>query len=135
MARVWCKHYRGMHEKTQCEAGVLFASLEHYGTKLFSASCPCFGPEQSGDCEKKEYPTAEEMAAEEAEFAVRIAIGRGQIKLCIECACFAYRTLEQLIAEADHCEHGVMCGEWCEPCNRAYKEAQFDPENGNGESG
>jgi hypothetical protein len=23
----------------------------------------------------------------------------------------------------DHCEHGVADGDWCEPCNRAYKEA------------
>ena len=25
--------------------------------------------------------------------------------------------------EADKCEHGVAEGDWCEPCNKAYKEA------------
>jgi len=27
------------------------------------------------------------------------------------------------------CEHGVKEGDWCEPCNRAYKDAQADPDN------
>ncbi len=72
MARNFCKHYRGMHEKTSCEAGVAFATLEHYGTKLFMASCPCFGPEQTGVCDHKTYRTAEEAAAEAAETAARM---------------------------------------------------------------
>lgn len=25
--------------------------------------------------------------------------------------------------EPGYCEHGVAEGDWCEPCNRAYKEA------------
>jgi hypothetical protein len=71
MSRPWCKHYRGMHENTQCEAGVAFDSLEHHGTKLFWESCPCFGPEASGKCESAAYPTAEEMAAHDAEMTAR----------------------------------------------------------------
>ena len=57
--------------KGSCEAGVAFSSLENYGTKLFHSSCPCFGPEQSGECQHKEYPTAEEMAARDAEIKAR----------------------------------------------------------------
>ncbi len=66
MSKPWCKHYRGMHKKDSCEAGVKFSELVDYGTKLFSGSCPCFGPEQSGTCIAAEYPTAEEMAAHDA---------------------------------------------------------------------
>lgn len=67
MASIWCKHYRGMHDKTACEAGVEFASLPGHGVKGFFESCPCFGPERTGTCIKSEYPTAEEMAAEAKE--------------------------------------------------------------------
>jgi hypothetical protein len=70
MSRPWCNHYRGMHEKDKCEAGIEFASLENYGTRQFSKSCPCYGPGQ-GECERAEYPTAEEMAAHDAELAER----------------------------------------------------------------
>ncbi len=31
----------GMHLKDECEAGVKFSSLPHYGTKDFHANCPC----------------------------------------------------------------------------------------------
>jgi hypothetical protein len=55
----------------------------------------------------------------------------GQIKLCIDCALFAALTLKQALAEKDICEHGVVSGEWCEPCNRAYKQARID--NGDAE--
>lgn len=34
---------------------------------------------------------------------------------------------------SDVCEHGVPDGEWCETCNREYRRAATDPENGNGE--
>lgn len=29
----------------------------------------------------------------------------------------------------DICEHGVKDGDYCEPCNRAYKDAAADPNN------
>ena len=68
----WCKHYRGMHKSDSCEAGVLFASLPGHGVGGFFESCPCFGVQRTGTCEKAEYPTVEEMAAEDAEIKVRI---------------------------------------------------------------
>ena len=67
----WCKHYRGMHKKETCEAGVRFDSLPNYGTRGFRDSCPCFAP--CGGCDKAEYQTAEEVAAEEAEMDARFA--------------------------------------------------------------
>lgn len=79
MAREFCNHYRGMHKKDRCEAGVAFAELEHYRTKQFHDSCPCFGPDHPGKCAHKEYPTPEEMAAREAELAERFAaIGKAR---------------------------------------------------------
>jgi hypothetical protein len=65
----WCNHYRGMHEKEACEAGVRFDSLPHYGTREFMTSCPCFGP--CGGCAKAEYPTPEEIEANKAAMAKR----------------------------------------------------------------
>jgi hypothetical protein len=66
MNRPLCKHYRGMHEKDWCEAGVVFKELSCYGKDGFFDICPCFGPSGS-KCDKAEYPTAEEMAAHDAE--------------------------------------------------------------------
>lgn len=65
MGRSWCKHYRGMIGKDLCEAGVAFKSLPNYGERGFMALCPCFRP--SGGCAKAEYPTAEELAEQDAE--------------------------------------------------------------------
>ena len=31
--------------------------------------------------------------------------------------------------EGPVCEHGVKEGDWCEPCNRAYKEAAKESDN------
>lgn len=70
MARQWCKHYRGMHEKDTCEAGVSFRDLPGHGVKGFFDSCPCFGP--SSGCDKAEYPTVEEMAADDERCRIRI---------------------------------------------------------------
>lgn len=77
MAKEWCKHYRGMHEKEACEAGIRFDSLAGHRQPGFFDTCPCFGPQ--GACEKAEYPTAEEMAARDAEIAERFArIGKAR---------------------------------------------------------
>lgn len=48
----------------------------------------------------------------------------GQLKLCCDCAAFVSLTYSQFVAEKDVCEHGVLCGDWCERCNRAYKAAR-----------
>lgn len=86
MARKWCKHYRGMYRKEQCEAGVAFAGLPNHGTKLFHDSCPCFGDENAKNCEKSEYPTAEEMAAEDKEFAEQFAkVGKAREAIVEHC--------------------------------------------------
>ena len=65
MASKFCKNYRGMHQIKQCKAGVVFTTLEHYGTKEFRDSCPCFSSSGTGSCEFKTYPTAEEMAEDD----------------------------------------------------------------------
>ena len=79
VAREFCNHYRGMHQKDSCEAGVVFAELQHFGTKQFHDSCPCFGPDHPGECPHKQYPTPEEIAAREAEIAKRLAaIGKAR---------------------------------------------------------
>jgi len=69
MAKPWCKNYHGMQKET-CSAGIAFKDLPGRGTKTFFDTCPCFGPSDS-KCEKSEYPTAEELAAEEAAMKVR----------------------------------------------------------------
>lgn len=68
----WCKHYRGMHEKDACEAGVKFVDLKGHGTTGFFDSCPCFGP--GSECDKAVYPTAEEQEAEEKAVEERFAM-------------------------------------------------------------
>ena len=79
MARPWCKHYRGMHEKTHCEAGVEFAKLRESLPKGVFEEMPCFGPNGPSCCDKAEYPTAEQLAAEDAEMQVRFAnIGKAR---------------------------------------------------------
>lgn len=84
LARPWCKHYRGMSGKDVCEAGVEFKSLPNYGERAFMASCPCFGPLHRG-CEKAEYPTAEELVAQEAEDEKRFqAIGKARVAI-VDC--------------------------------------------------
>lgn len=67
----WCKHYRGMSGKTECEAGVNFATLPHYATGEFFTTCPCFGPR--GGCERAVYPTPEEIAERDVKLEQRFA--------------------------------------------------------------
>jgi hypothetical protein len=82
MARQWCEHYRGMHEKDQCEAGVKFKDLPLHGTKAFMHACPCFGPQQASTCVKAEYPTAEQMQAREQAFQQKL-VNTGLARLAI----------------------------------------------------
>jgi len=55
-------------------------------------------------------------------------IGLAQIKLCYECVLHICRCADQWLREEDECEHGVFIGDWCEPCNRAYKDARRENE-------
>lgn len=66
----FCKHYRGMHEKETCEAGVNFKSFNLPINKM-----PCFkrGDEVCGGCDKQQFPTPEEEAEEERMIADRCA--------------------------------------------------------------
>jgi hypothetical protein len=48
-----------------------------------------------------------------------------QLKLCVVCAMEVSRVLQMNLDEKDICEHGVCAGDWCEPCNQAYKEARI----------
>lgn len=73
----WCNHYRGMHEKKECEAGVRFDSLPKHGTREFFDACPCFAP--CGGCDKAEYPTPEQIEANKQALAERFAsIGKAR---------------------------------------------------------
>lgn len=82
----WCNHYRGMHEKEACEAGVRFQKLPGYGAKGFMETCPCFGPSEI--CGKAEYPTAEEMVAHEADMQARFErIGKARTAIVEHLGC------------------------------------------------
>lgn len=60
---IWCKHYRGRYHNDTCEAGVIYADLP----VIPADQSPCFGPGRNG-CSLAEYPTAEEIAAEDRMF-------------------------------------------------------------------
>lgn len=100
-----CKHFNGITHGT-CRAGVPYDSLP-------SNSLPCIERfRQPGtDCEKREMPTAEEIAASEAEDA-RIAdcLRRG----VSEC-CEAPLDDSRVIREGRHRGHG---GRYCSKCGR-----------------
>lgn len=69
MARKFCKHYRAMASNETCHVGIAYKSLHHAGTREFHDSCPCFGPQGTGECQSKVYPTAEEMEADDKRIA------------------------------------------------------------------
>lgn len=48
----------------------------------------------------------------------------GQLSLCMDCAAMVARTYEAEIKDGDICEHGVLCGDWCAPCNAEYRRAR-----------
>jgi len=82
MARKFCKHYRSMHDNQTCKVGIAYKDLPNAGTKEFHDSCPCYGPEGTGKCPSKLYPTPEEMEADDkriAEMFVRTAKARNAI--------------------------------------------------------
>ena len=70
---IFCNHYRALSEHKTCEAGVEYATLQEKVGKAF-ANWPCFarnGQPVPGGCELACFPTAEELAAEEAEMKKR----------------------------------------------------------------
>jgi hypothetical protein len=77
MMRVGCKHYRGLFDRTTCDAGVDFVALAG-GREGMGARLPCLpsfrarAAERGNTvcvCPRYEERTAEEVAAEEAELA------------------------------------------------------------------
>lgn len=68
---IFCKHYRAMHDNKTCEVGVSYEQFK--GTPFDNH--PCFrkcGHVAPG-CDKQEFPTDEEIAAEDAEFEALFA--------------------------------------------------------------
>lgn len=64
----WCKHYNGISNGPCCKAGINYDSVKspESGASLL-ARYPCFlGSTQT--CIKRIFPTAEELAAEEASY-------------------------------------------------------------------
>lgn len=70
---IFCSHYRAMAEHTTCAAGVCY---ELFRGLAFEAR-PCFarqGQPAPGGCPLAQFPTAEELAAEEAALEFRFAL-------------------------------------------------------------
>lgn len=70
LATIFCKHYRAMSDHKTCEAGVSYDSFKG----LLFEKRPCFcknGQSPNAGCSLMEMPTAEELAAEEAEWQKR----------------------------------------------------------------
>jgi hypothetical protein len=72
MARqtIFCNHYRAMSDHDTCAAGVAYSKFQ--GVKFEQR--PCFarhGKPAPGGCELAQFPTAEEIAKEEAEMEKR----------------------------------------------------------------
>lgn len=85
LATPWCKHYQGMSGKDVCDAGIRFDSLLLYGTRPFMSTCPCFGPKGT-NCDKAEYPTADELAEQRAADEKRFAdIGKARAAIVEAC--------------------------------------------------
>lgn len=63
----WCKHYNGTARNEACEAGVKYADVTDTTTRPYSL--PCIGESNKAGvtCAKCEFPTAEEVEADERE--------------------------------------------------------------------
>lgn len=68
---IFCKHFRSMMDHETCEAGITYESLK----VLPFDKRPCFmrSGVMCGGCDKAEFPTPEEIAAEDAEMEKRFA--------------------------------------------------------------
>ena len=71
---IFCNHFRSMSEHKTCEAGVEYDSLK--GIPFDKRPCFMRGKDRlvCGGCDLAEFPTAEEVAAEEAEFRKRFEL-------------------------------------------------------------
>src|SRR5687768_4081366 len=62
---IFCNHYRSMYENKTCKAGVLYDAFK--GLPFEQRPCFCRKGKSQPGCDKAEFPTAEEIAAEDAE--------------------------------------------------------------------
>lgn len=66
-----CSHFTGIREENQsCKAGVVYATVKNKENKGL-AGFPCFVEGQGVPCDKRHFPTQEEVAAEVAEHNAR----------------------------------------------------------------
>lgn len=74
LINVSCKHFRGVYPHKTCGAGVTYSEVRIAGADGYGWIYPCFQRYGRADlCVKCEYPSAKEIAAEEAEVQ-RVAI-------------------------------------------------------------
>lgn len=75
---LFCNHYRAMSEHKTCAVGVAYAAFQ--GVPFDQRPCFCEnGQQPPGGCEHAQFPTAEELASEEAEIQERCAnIGKAR---------------------------------------------------------
>ncbi len=67
---IFCNHYRAMSEHKTCNAGVEYATFQ--GVSFENRPCFCRnGKEPNSGCSLAQFPTAEELAAEDAEIEQR----------------------------------------------------------------
>ena len=72
-ATLFCKHYRAMSAHDTCLAGVAYGDFK--GVPFEKRPCFCKPDQPPNDgCARREFPTAEELAAEEAEMEARFAL-------------------------------------------------------------
>lgn len=71
---IFCKHYQGAADHKTCEAGVEYQKFRAYGLPISKWPCFCEQNQQPpGGCDLADFPTAEEIAAEEKEIEARCA--------------------------------------------------------------
>lgn len=77
-----CAHFTGMgSDKASCAVGVVYATVKSQEVKGF-AGIPCFREGAGVPCEKRHFPTPEEVAAEVAECDAsweRLKLGIGAV--------------------------------------------------------
>jgi hypothetical protein len=64
----WCKHYTGIDKKV-CQVGICYDSIRDPSPDTFRYKC--YDPDSAVDCVSYELHTAEELAAQEAEWKDR----------------------------------------------------------------
>lgn len=67
---IFCKHFRSMSEHKTCAAGVEYESLK--GIPFDSRPCFMRGGKVCGGCDLQQFPTADQIAAEDEYFRKRM---------------------------------------------------------------